>query len=82
MNRETIEKANEIIKKIKKLEKEIEHLEDYIIKGTIVYFERHPDYGCGLKFSDPLVLTAEEIQILIAKRKESINKLEKKLEIL
>ena len=82
MNREIIEKANEIVKKIKKLEKEIEYLEDYIIKGATVYFERQPDYGCGLKFSDPLTLTTEEIQILIEKRKESINKFEKELDIL
>ena len=79
MERDVIKKANEIIKNIETLEKEIEYLKDYVAKGVTVYFEREPDYGCGLKFSDPLMLTVEEVLDLIEKREKSIDELERNL---
>ena len=79
MERDVIKKANEIIKDIEIKEKEIEYLKDYVAKGVTVYFKREPDYGCGLKFSDPLMLGVREVLDLIDRRRNSIDELERKL---
>ena len=79
MNRDVIKQANEMIEKIETLRKEIEYLKDYVAKGVTVYFEREPDYARGLKFSDPLMLTVEEVLDLIEKSEKSIEELERKL---
>lgn len=79
MDRQTIKKANEIIEKIETMKKEINYLKEYIKKGVTVYFKRETDFLYSFIFSDPLILTVDDVLCLIGIREQSIEKLEEEL---
>lgn len=80
MDRQTIDKANKIIKKIETMQEKINYLKKYIEKDITVYFKRNPDSIYAFPAYDPLILTAEDVLSLIKQRKKSIKKFEEELD--
>lgn len=76
MNRETIKKANEILRNIERHEKTIEILETF---GNLEKYRLHYDTP-EEKFD--VFLEPEEITTIIENKKIKIAKLEKELEVL
>lgn len=80
MERERIDKANEIIKLIEDNKKSVSELEKYAEKGKTLYTERD-SYRTCTNFVSPAPISFEdwEIRLMIHNKKQRISALEKQL---
>lgn len=79
MEKELIEKANEIIGLIEKNEKAIEELSKYAESGGTLWFQRMDD-GMFYPFYNRIDFEDWEIRLMIHQKKQRINALKVQLE--
>lgn len=81
MQKELIDKANEIIRLIKENEKDIEKLSKYVESGKTLYTETD-GYVCRYNYLFPQSINFEawEIRLMIHQKKQRINALKVQLE--
>lgn len=82
MERESIKKANEILKSIQKNEAAIEILKYYEESGATLYTEndcRTNVFGC-LKIPQPVSLDAWEVRLILRNKERRLRDLENQLE--
>lgn len=80
MQKELIDKANEIIRLIEKNEKAIEELSKYAESGKTLYTEERYTYSYDGSFSQPIDFEDWEIRLMIHQKKQRINALKVQLE--
>lgn len=80
MEKELIEKANEIIGLIEKNEKAIEELSKYAECGKTLYTEKSYLFSCSTDFPQSIDFEDWEIRLMIHQKKQRINALKVQLE--
>ena len=80
MQKELIEKANEIIGLIEKNEKAIEELSKYEERGKTLYTEKGYPFSCSTDFPQSIDFEDWEIRLMIHQKKQRINALKVQLE--
>lgn len=80
MQKELIDKANDIIRLIEKNEKAIEELSKYAESGKTFYTEERYPYSCGGSFPQPIEFEDWEIRLIIHQKKQRLNALKVQLE--
>lgn len=80
MQKELIDKANEIIRLIEKNEKAIEELSKYQESGKTLYTERDYHFYFGRDFPQSIDFEDWEIRLMIHQKKQRINALKVQLE--
>lgn len=80
MEKELIDKANEIIRLIEENEKAIEKLSKYADSGTTLYAEAEYPYSAGYCFPQSIDFEDWEIRLMIHQKKQRVNALKAQLE--
>lgn len=80
MQKELIDKANEIIRLIEKNEKAIEELSKYTESGKTLYTERDYLFSCGKCLPQSIDFEDLGIRLMIHQKKQRANSLKVQLE--
>lgn len=80
MQKELIDKANEIIGLIEKSEKAIEELSKYAESGKTLYTERDYPFSFRRDFPQSIDFEDWEIRLMIHRKKQRVNALKVQLE--
>lgn len=80
MQKELIDKANEIIRLIEKNEMAIEELSKYAKSGKTLYIKNSYPFSCSADFPQSIDFEDWEIRLMIHQKKQRINALKIQLE--
>lgn len=79
MNKETIDRANEILEEIRRQKTALNHLEKYKEKGSILYHQKNSGWICSSLYT-VLYFEPWEIRLMIHQKKQRIQALENEFE--